>query len=312
MAIFDSYIMVDWSGGSQRRGNRSDAIWIAHGVRGTSIPTTESPYSRTEAESRVRDILDAHLKQHLRVLLCFDFAYGYPGGFSAALPTALPPGWKRVWSFLHSAIQDDIGKTPNGKPTNRSNRFDVAETINAVMSPAASALGPFWCLPKSGTHAHIPQKWPGQSFAAAKGQVVQAFRMTDVRAGSDTPFRLFGNGSVGSQVLTGIPRLHNLRTEPSLEKISAVWPFETGWAPDESWIDSSVRVVHAEIYPSVMEPLFDAIKDRGQVRAMWKWAHDLDVQGVLRNKFSIPVGIQAGSSDDNLIRSEEGWILGVP
>ena len=135
--------------------------------------------------------------------------------------------------------------------------------------------------------------------------------MTDVRARSDTPFRLFGTGSVGSQVLTGIPRLHNLRTDPFLDNKSVVWPFETGWATDESWVGPDVRVVHAEIYPSVMEPPSDCIKDRGQVRAMWEWARDLDGQGELWKMFSIPTGIQAGSSDDILIRSEEGWILGV-
>ena len=29
--------------------------------------------------------------------------------------------------------------------------------------------------------------------------------------------------------------------------------------------------LHAEIYPSVRDPLPDEIKDRGQVRAMWQW-----------------------------------------
>jgi hypothetical protein len=31
MPLFDAYIMTDWSGGSRRRKNRQDAIWIAHG-----------------------------------------------------------------------------------------------------------------------------------------------------------------------------------------------------------------------------------------------------------------------------------------
>jgi len=311
MAIFDYYVMVDWSGGSSRRGNRPDTIWIAHGVRTASNPCTVSPYSRTEATSRIRDIIIANLNEDLRVLLCCDFGYGYPRRFSAGLPTASASAWQVVWSYLYAAVQDDIGTTPGRKPTNRNNRFDVAEDINILMSPAAGLYGPFWCVQKARTHFHVPQNQPRQPFTTGQGNVLDALRETDRRARSDTPFRLFGTGSVGSQVLTGIPRLHALRTDPLLAKISAIWPFETGWATKGSWLDPCVRVVHAEIYPSVKKPLKDSIKDRGQVHSMWRWARDLDRRGRLWKKFSIPNGIQAGSSDDICIRSEEGWILGV-
>jgi len=49
MPLFDAYIMTDWSGGSRRRKNRQDAIWIAHGDTEDDSPQTESPPSRTEA-----------------------------------------------------------------------------------------------------------------------------------------------------------------------------------------------------------------------------------------------------------------------
>lgn len=315
MGIFGYYVMVDWSGGSRRRGNRPDTIWIAHGGRSTSIPTAESPFSRTEATNRIREILRVKLDDDLRILLCCDFGYGYPKGFSAGLPTASGPAWKTVWSYLHAALRDDIGTTPGGMPTNRNNRFDVAEAINVRMSPAGGPLGPFWCLPNTGTRPHIPGNRPAQPFRTAQGSALHSLRLTDIRAdmreASNTPFRLFGTGSVGGQVITGIPRLHALRTDPSLADKSAVWPFETGWATSESWLDSRVRVLHAEIYPSVRKPLRDTIRDRGQVRSMWKWARDLDGGGRLWKEFSIPAGIPAGSTDDIRIRSEEGWILGV-
>jgi hypothetical protein len=57
-------------------------------------------------------------------------------------------------------------------------------------------------------------------------------------------------------------------------------------------------------------PLNDTIKDRGQVRAMWHWARDLDRRNLLAKEFAIPSGIKSGSAEDHLIRSEEGWILG--
>lgn len=311
MAIFDHYVMVDWSGGGRRRGNRPDAIWIAHGGRSGSIPVTESPYSRTEATIRIREILSASLDDGLRVLLCFDFGYGYPRGFAAGLPSASGSGWKAVWSYLHAALHDDLGTNPGILPTNVNDRFDVAEAINLRMSPVTGSLGPFWGLPYAGTRPHIPRNKPAQPFSTAQGSVLHSLRETDRRAGSNTPFRLFGTGSVGGQVLTGIPRLHGLRTDPFLVNRSAVWPFETGWATDDSWPGSGIRVVHAEIYPSVRKPLEDSILDRGQVRSMWAWARELDENGRLWEPFSIPEGIQAGSNDDVVIRSEEGWILGV-
>jgi hypothetical protein len=128
---------------------------------------------------------------------------------------------------------------------------------------------------------------------------------------SRTGERRFGTGSVGSQVLTGIPRLESIRFDSQFTRCSAVWPFETGWAPATGlWLDSDVRVLHAEIYPSVRAPLPDPIKDRGQVRAMWHWACDLDAKNLLIKEFEIPPGITSGSQEDAVIRREEGWILG--
>jgi hypothetical protein len=105
--------------------------------------------------------------------------------------------------------------------------------------------------------------------------------LTDKRAKSGTPFRLFGTASVGGQSITGIPRLYQLRNEPKLAPRSTVWPFETGWAIKASWLPKHISIVHAEIYPSVREPKPDPIKDRGQVHAAWEWARDLDRQDQL-------------------------------
>jgi len=210
---------------------------------------------------------------------------------------------------LRKHIQDDIGTKPGQQPNNRSNRFEVANQINAALSSPASR-GPFWCLFKPGSHICIPQNKPRQPFVS-RSVSIAALRITDRRAKSDTPFRLFGTGSVGSQVLTGIPRLENLRFDPQFGRCSAVWPFETGWAPPaETWLDPALRVLHAEIYPSVRTPLPDMIKDRGQVRAMWQWARDLDATNSLIKEFALPHGIANESVEDHIIRLEEGWILG--
>jgi nucleotidyltransferase substrate binding protein (TIGR01987 family) len=310
--FFDAYVMVDWSGGDSRRGGKDDCIWIAHGARTDAVPATQSPCSRTEAEAAIRSLLEPFAESREdRVLICADFGYGYPTGLASVLPKSVGgtrEPWRVVWEYLRKHMQDDLRTTPGRVPSNRSNRFDVADAINAAVSTPGAA-GPFWCLFEAGSRACVPQNQPTQPFGGAIG----ALRITDRRARSDTPFRLFGTGSVGSQMLTGIPRLERLRFDPRFSSHSVVWPFETGWAPTSgAWLDPELRIVHAEIYPSVRAPLSDTIKDRGQVRAMWHWARDLDAQGLLVNEFAIPRGIVSGSPDDVVIRSEEGWILGCP
>lgn len=313
MSLFDAYMMIDWSGSDRRRGGRADCIWIAHGLATSAKPSTVSPPSRTGAEQLIRAQIESIVAANKgRVLVCADFGYGYPAGFSSLLANsvsgALPP-WRAVWQYLSKHIKDDLGAKPGQQPTNRSNRFEVASAINAAVSGPASA-GPFWCLFKPGGYACIPQKKPAQPFVCASGTVAP-LRITDRRAKSDTPFRLFGTGSVGSQVLTGIPRLHAIRFDSQFLGCSAVWPFETGWASGTgTWLEPAVRILHAEIYPSVRAPLADVIKDRGQVRAMWHWARDLDARNSLINEFAIPPGISSGSAEDRRVRREEGWILG--
>jgi precorrin-8X/cobalt-precorrin-8 methylmutase len=315
MPLFDAYVMVDWSGGNSRRAGKQDCIWIAHGPATAGDPTTVSSPSRTEAEHIIGSQLQLIVgSNNGRVLLCADFGYGYPMGFASLLQKPVPGGlapWRVVWQYLAKQVQDDLGTKTGGKPTNCSNRFEVANAINAAVSHPASP-GPFWGLFKAGAYSCVPQKRPPQPFACAAGKL-GSLRITDKRAKSDTPFRLFGTGSVGSQVLTGIPRLESLRFHPQFARCSAVWPFDTGWAPATgSWLDPELRVLHAEIYPSVRAPLSDNIKDRGQVRAMWHWTRDLDAKNFLLREFAIPAGITSGSQDDTVIRSEEGWILGCP
>jgi hypothetical protein len=313
MSLFDSYVMVDWSGSDRRRAGRADCIWIAYGLATFTEPITVSPRSRTDAEHLIRNQLESIIATNKRrVLVCADFGYGYPAGFAKFVTksdsSGMPP-WRCVWQYLSRHVQDDLETKPGQKPTNRSNRFEVASAINVSVSRPDSP-GPFWCLFTPGSYVCIPQKRPMQPFVCGRGSVTP-LRITDKKAKSDSPFRLFGTGSVGSQVLTGIPRLQNIRFDFKFATCSAVWPFETGWAPRSGrWLDPAIRILHAEIYPSVRTPLKDTIKDRGQVRAMWDWARDLDRRNLLGKEFAIPSGIKSGSAEDHLIRSEEGWILG--
>jgi hypothetical protein len=171
MALFDAYIMTDWSGGSRRRRNRQDAIWIAHGDIEDDSPQTESPSSRTAAIELIRSLLHEWVASTSRVLVCLDFAYGYPVDFAAALESAtgksdLP--WHLVWQYLSETVKDDIGTLPNRQPSNRSNRFEVADLINSALSTSREAAGPFWCSAAEAAYPHIPQRQPDQPFASAQ------------------------------------------------------------------------------------------------------------------------------------------------
>jgi molybdopterin molybdotransferase len=289
-------------------------FWIAHGPRTADTPLTNSPHSRTEAIHLIKPILEEAIRSKRRVLLSFDFAYGYPVDFAPALQAAtgksdrdLP--WITVWQYLSEHLKDDEGTAPGAKPSNRSNRFEVADRINALLSPVSNKTGPFWCASEGAACQYIPQKRPPEPFQTAQGYVVRGLRLTDKRARSGSPFRLFGTASVGSQSLTGIARLHRLRNDPNAG-VSAVWPFETGWAAKAKWLPAHILVLHAEIYPSARDPLPDEIKDRGQVRAMWQWAHDLDQDNLLWREFCRPIEVETGSKEDLAIQLTEGWILG--
>src|SRR5687768_4527408 len=146
MPLFDAYIMIDWSGSDQRRAGRADCIWIAHGLATSAEPSTVSPPSRTAAEHVIRTQLQSIVATNKRrVLHCADFGYGYPAGFSALLTKSdggeLPP-WRVVWQYLSRHVQDDLGTKLGQKPTNRSNRFEVAGAINVSVSSPGSP-GPF-------------------------------------------------------------------------------------------------------------------------------------------------------------------------
>src|SRR5207302_5660979 len=174
MKLSDFYIMVDWSGAARRRGRRSGCIWIARGPTDADEPVSDSPFSRTEAIRLIRSVLLKEIASSVRVFVGFDFAYGYSVDFAAALQAAtgmsdkeLP--WLTVWHYLNQAIKDDDGTAPGGRPTNRSNRFEIANQINALLSSALESAGPFWCASLETAYRYISQKRPSQPFQTAQG-----------------------------------------------------------------------------------------------------------------------------------------------
>jgi hypothetical protein len=96
----------------------------------------------------IRSLLLKEIAARKRVLVGFDFAYGYPVDFAAALQAAtgrsdqeLP--WLTVWRYFSETIKDDEATTPGGKPSNRSNRFEIANQITSLFHPIPRAQGRF-------------------------------------------------------------------------------------------------------------------------------------------------------------------------
>lgn len=290
--IFDRYIIVDWSASNRPRVGK-DSVWVCVLSADGQI-STENPPTRGKAETIVRDALRRCVADGERVLVGFDFPYGYPAGLAAALGLTGPP-WLALWQYLAARVQDD-------PDTNASNRFHVAAGINACLEHPA-----FWGRPPSQPFDDLSTRRDRvvYQFGAAEARLAEWREVEAVlRARGHRPhstWKLFGNGSVGSQALTGIPVVARLRHDPAVGDASAVWPFEVT-VPELR--TGHGAVIHAEIWPSLIDvpAVTGHVRDQTQVMCL---ARDLRH----RDRTDRLAGLFAAASTRAC--SEEGWILGV-
>ena len=299
--LFDTYIIVDWSARQSPSPTKpeANAIWVATAHRTDTTVTTQ--YLRTR--SQTYDYLTQSIKEALancrRVLVGFDFPLGYPGGFAKRLtgePSAL-----QLWNWLNERVSD--------ARNNNNNRYDVAEGINRCYY--ASVKGPFWGRHSSWSdwlYEGVPTRRPAWSKT-----LPDRFRLTECVAQEagfpvKTVWQLSGNGSVGSQVLLGLPFLKRLKAHPCFRDHASVWPFETDLrVPD-------VPLVIAEVYPSLLsskvaERLANGeIRDEVQVSVTAEAFARLDSDRHLSELFSP----RDACNNRGLVVGEEGWILGLP
>ncbi|MGH7055068.1 MAG: cobalamin biosynthesis protein, partial [Stellaceae bacterium] len=88
--MFDTFAMVDWSAASAPKQGR-DSIWVCwHGPRGERF---DNPPTRHAARTLLAELLAEALGRGERVLIGFDFPFGYPAGLAARLGLAGPP-WR--------------------------------------------------------------------------------------------------------------------------------------------------------------------------------------------------------------------------
>jgi len=301
---FDLVLIVDWSARSARSPARpsADAIWVgAAGAAGAEAPR----YFRGRAEAT--DWLAGRMAMELaagrRVLAGFDFPFGWPRG-AAARVTGRPAALA-VWDWLAAAVTDGVD--------NRNDRYAVAARLNALWP----GEGPFWGRPRSVWAPGVSERkgdWrsPGRD---ALGWPPERRHVEARESGAKTCWQLAYAGSVGSQVLLGLPSLARLRADPRLAGRVAVWPFETGWSAGDA------PAVLAEIYPSMLARAVAArrgadparrdgreILDRAQVRVLADAFAALDAAGGLAPLFGPPPGLQGAGLDE--AEREEAWILG--
>lgn len=135
MAEFDAYLMVDWSA-SSRPPKGPDSIWYCLLTRTDnrlSIAALENPTTRFRAGAEVKEILRDLVRRGQSVLVGFDFPYGDPSGFAAALRLKDTPAWLAVWREITSMVTD--------LDDNRNNRFAAAAGFNLRISERGY---PFW------------------------------------------------------------------------------------------------------------------------------------------------------------------------
>jgi molybdopterin molybdotransferase len=270
---FDSFLMVDWSGGNDR-GPRpvADAIWTCLARTSGALDLTVYHRNRQVAESWIRDRIGAEMAAGRRICVGFDFPFATPAGFAAAVTGSDDPF--ALWDWCEARVTD---------ATSANNRFDLAAGINALFP----GTGPFWGNALARDIPGLPRKGSVRSF-----HWTPARRQVEDRAkGAFACWQLSGAGAMGSQMIMGMPVLSRLRKW--LAGQVRVWPFERHDAP----------VMMMEIWPSLLRDAVRAatgrgdIKDAVQVRVMARTLARLGPDALSRMLTREP--------------DPEGWIFGV-
>ncbi len=312
MRLFDVYIAVDWSARSAPSPARPtrDALWVAEALSPEVVAPDAAEYSgetywrtRQACLAHIRTRLHHHIEHRRRVLLGFDFCYGYPAGYATALGlTGSAPLWRRIWNELTRLITDGS--------TNDNNRFAVAATLNERC--AGQQPGPLWGCAAGVSLLALPGRSPSFPYKVRQGYTLEQFRQTERRGSGGQPvWKLYGSGSVGGQTLLGIPAVCRLRDDPEFAAMSRVWPIETRFTPTPI-PNQGPAILHAEIYPALVSHRLDPmlpIRDQAQVRAMARWLAEIDTENLLSRLFMAPDHLPATAITACV--EEEGWMLGA-
>ncbi len=266
---FDTFAMVDWSGGNDTGPRpRADALWAAV-ARGGAVEDPLYFRNRPLVEDWLAALIDGELSAGRRLCLGFDFPFAYPAGFARAVTGRDDP--LAVWDWFADRVED---------AAKANNRFDIAGDLNLALG---QGRGPFWGNGLKRDIKGLPRTKAGYVNPFPDRRAVE-----HLAKGSFTCWQMAGAGSVGGQVMTGLPVLLRLRRRFGVR--IAAWPFEPLTAP----------VALVEIWPSLtLGPAPD-----GWIKDAWQ------VSEVARGLSVLPPGDLARAL--SVAAPVEGWILGVP
>lgn len=290
--LFQAYVMVDWSA-SAKPATGPDSIWVGvlkRNVRFQMAFEAHNPSTRAEAEKLLNAVLDDLQRKRERTLVGFDFPLSFPRGTAAALKLQGAP-WRAMLDFVSKEVKD--------LPTNVNNRFQVGAKMNRLMTGEAF---PFWGAPARDEQTMLSAKRVREH---GPGDLPE-FRLAEAAIkGPSSIWKLYYQGSVGGQALTGLPVIKRLREARKVK----LWPFETGWQKLAPADLADTDAVFAEIYPSMFatKPNAGEVKDEAQVRGACERFNALDEKGQLAALF----GPAKDDARRETIEQEEGWILGV-
>jgi hypothetical protein len=293
--LFQAYIMVDWSAATKPTTG-ADSIWVGvlkRNVRFQMAFEAHNPSTRAEAEKLIDAQLAELSRKSERTLAGFDFPLGFPQGAAAALKLEGPP-WRALMDFVAAEMKD--------KPTNANNRFQVGAKMNRLMTGEAF---PFWGAPAREEQTMLSAKRAREHGPSDLPEYRLCERALKV---ASSIWKLYYQGSVGGQTLTGLPIVRRLRDARG-ERVR-IWPFETGWKPLAASALDGVEAVFAEIYPTqyAAKPNPGEVKDEMQVRSVVERMNALDEKGQLGALF----GPAKDDPRREIAEREEGWILGAP
>lgn len=286
-------VIVDWSAAARPRLG-VDSIWIAHASVDHDDIDLVNLATRAAAEAWLGDRL-THLAALGRSVVCaVDFSLGYPVGYAAHLAGLIGVHHLPLDRALRAATAALICDGAN----NANNRFEVA---NAVNERSGAAL--FWGRPHRGATSSLRSLSPTTRRPPHLAPNPFArFRIAEVTSGQrlSTNWQLLGAGSVGSQVLTGLPVVERLRV--ALE--AAVWPFDRHGA---------AAVTFAEVWPGLFAtstPPAGIVRDAWQVTTTARAlaAFDAATWSTLWNPASVAA---LDVVERGVVLEDEGWMLGV-
>jgi len=290
--LFQAYVMVDWSAASKPTTG-PDSIWVGvlkRNVRFQMAFEAHNPATRVEAEKLLNAVLDDLKRKNERALVGFDFPLSFPRGTAAALKLPGDP-WRALMDFAAKEVKD--------KADNTNNRFQVGAKMNRLMTGEAF---PFWGAPARDEQTMLSAKRPREHGP----DDLPELRLAEAAIKGPSPiWKLYYQGSVGGQAITGLPVIKRLRDTRAVK----LWPFETGWRPLTAADLTGTDAVFAEIYPSLFgaKPGAGEIKDQAQVRVACERFNALDEKGQLAAAF----GPAKDDERRDIVEREEGWILGV-